>query len=113
MPRSKFRRIVDTLIDGVIIINGSGTILRANPAIKAILGYAEEELLGKNVSTLMLREDRDRRDSCIERYRETGNAQVIGIGREVDAGTRMYDCADRTGGDSGIRQCDQRRSLHP
>ena len=51
MPRSEFRRIVDTLVDGVIIIDQCGIIMRANNAIKVILGYSEAELLARTYHT--------------------------------------------------------------
>ena len=84
MPRSEFRRIVDTLVDGVIIIDIGGTIMRANTAIETIFGYTEAELLGKNVSLLMTSQDREHHDDYITNYHETGRAQIIGTGREVD-----------------------------
>lgn len=84
MPRSEFRRIVDTLVDGVIIIDTSGTVQRANSAVEVILGYTEEELLGKNVSILMTAENHDHHDGYLKNYHETGRAQIIGTGREVD-----------------------------
>lgn len=84
MPRSEFRRIVDTLIDGVVIIDKRGIIVRANNAIQVILGYTEAELLGQNVSTLMQDEDRLVHDAHLDAYHRTGRAQIIGIGREVE-----------------------------
>ncbi len=84
MPRSEFRRIVEALVDGVIIIDRNGTILRANQAIEEILGYTEDELLGQNVSVLMAGEDKEQHDGYLRKYQETGRAQIIGTGREVD-----------------------------
>ena len=84
MPRSEFRRIVDTLVDGVIIIDQRGIIMRANNAIEVILGYTEAELLGQNVSMLMLDQDRLSHDGYLDAYHRTGRAEIIGIGREVE-----------------------------
>ncbi|MEM8768783.1 MAG: diguanylate cyclase [Pseudomonadota bacterium] len=84
MPRSEFRRIVDALIDGVIIIDARGSIMRANPAVEAILGYSEEDLLGENVSIIMTDEDRHAHDGYLARYEQSGNARIIGVGREVN-----------------------------
>lgn len=85
MPRSEFRRIVEALVDGVIIIDGQGVIQRANQAIEDILGYTEDELLGCNVSVLMSGVDREQHDRYLSNYERTGRAQIIGTGREVDA----------------------------
>lgn len=84
MPRSEFRKIVDSLVDGVIIIDQSGVIQRANNAIENILGYQEGELLGKNVAVLMTADDREHHDGYLANYQSTGRATVIGRGREVD-----------------------------
>ncbi len=83
IPRSEFRRIVDSLVDGVVIIDASGTIVRANPAVRTILGYEETELLGQNVSVLMSTQDRDHHDDYLSNYHDTGRSQIIGVGREV------------------------------
>lgn len=85
MPRSEFRNLVDSLVDGVIVISGSGTMLRANVAVCEMLGYQEAELLGQNVSMLMNGYDAEHHDQYLANYLETGRAHIIGIGREVDA----------------------------
>ena len=70
--------------DAIIIIDHYGLIQRFNHAAEGIFGYSEDYLVGKNVSLLMPDPHRGQHDQYIARYRETGNAAVIGIGREVD-----------------------------
>ncbi|MGQ0662270.1 MAG: PAS domain-containing sensor histidine kinase [Pseudomonadota bacterium] len=75
--------VIDTVVDGVIIIDAAGTVLVYNPAARRLFGYEGREVIGRNVSMLMPPPDRDEHDRYLERYRETGLAKIIGIGREV------------------------------
>jgi len=45
--------VLDTLVDGVIIINGLGTMRLFNPACTEIFGYDPSEVLGQNIKMLM------------------------------------------------------------
>lgn len=75
--------ILDTLVDGVIVINEQGIINEFNPAAEKLFGYEAREVLGKNVKILMPQPDRDRHDQYIDNYLSTGIGKIIGIGREV------------------------------
>ena len=83
MPRSEFAPLVDSLVDGVVVINHAGVIVRANPAVCEMFGYDETELLGENVALLMMPEDSQRHDEYLKKYAETGQGSIIGVGREV------------------------------
>lgn len=77
------RAVVNNIADCVISIDSRGVVRGANPAVERVLGYAEDELVGRNVSVLMSGPDAIRHDHYLARYRDTGEARVIGIGREV------------------------------
>ncbi len=47
-------------------------------------GIRAEEVIGRNVSMLMPQPHRGEHDSYVERYLRTGEARLIGIGREVE-----------------------------
>ena len=83
MPRSEFAPLVDSLVDGVVVINQGGTIVRANPAVCEMFGYDETQLLGENVAMLMMPEDSQHHDDYLKNYAETGQGSIIGVGREV------------------------------
>jgi len=77
------RAIVTTAGDAIITIDRQGLIETFNPAAEHLFGYAADEVLGENVRVLMAAPYRDEHDGYIQRYLSTGEARVIGIGREI------------------------------
>lgn len=76
--------IVTTAHDGIISIDERGIVTAFNPAASHIFGYEEEDIIGKNVSTLMSGVNRDDHDVYLRTYLQTGQKKIIGIGREVE-----------------------------
>lgn len=75
--------IMDTVVDGIITIDESGTVLSFNPSASRIFGYAAEEVVGRNVSMLMPQPYSSQHDSYIASYLDSGIRRIIGAGREV------------------------------
>ncbi len=75
--------LLNAAVDSIIIIDKEGTILLFNPTAESIFGYASAEVIGKNVKTLMPQPYRDQHDGFLRRFRDTGKASIIGLGREV------------------------------
>ena len=80
---SLMRCVVDTVVDGIITIDERGLIQSFNPAAERIFGYGPEEIIGQNVRLLMPPPFCDQHDAYLARYLHTGEARVIGRGREV------------------------------
>ncbi len=76
-------KVLETVSEGVIGIDEQGIIDSYNSAAKRIFGYQADEVIGRNVSMLMPETDAVAHDDYIRRYLETGEARIIGIGREV------------------------------
>ena len=75
--------IIQNAIDGIITINERGLIELINPSACKLFGYQPDEVIGKNISMLMPSPDKDQHDEYLARYQRTGQARMIGIGREV------------------------------
>ncbi len=75
--------IFDNVVDGIITIDEEGIIATFNRAAEHIFGYSEGEVVGKNVSLLMPRPDRDRHDGYIRNYVITKIPNLLGTRREL------------------------------
>ena len=72
------RSILDTVQDAMVVIDDHGAILSFSAAGERMFGYAEAELIGENVSTLMPSPDRERHDDYMRNYRRTGVRKTRG-----------------------------------
>ena len=77
------RSILETALDGMVVIDVAGRIEAFNSSAQRMFGYSEGEALGENVRILMGDHDRPRHDGYIGRYVDTGERRIIGIGRIV------------------------------
>ncbi|MEM1046583.1 MAG: PAS domain S-box protein [Pseudomonadota bacterium] len=85
VSEARFAAVLDTAVDGIIVINDTCRILAYNRACQHLFGYTYNEVIGKNVHMLMPENIAAQHDGFIERYLETGEKRIIGIGRELEA----------------------------
>ncbi|MGQ0655776.1 MAG: PAS domain S-box protein, partial [Betaproteobacteria bacterium] len=66
---ARFRRTFDLAASGMAHVDLEGRLIRVNPKLCAMLGYAADELVGRSVKDLSHPEDRDVTDAGRERMR--------------------------------------------
>jgi two-component system sensor kinase FixL len=84
----ELRALLDAAVDAVVVIDSHGRIETFNRAAEQMFGFSAEEILGSNVSLLMPEPHRSEHDAHLRRYLATGQAHIIGYGREVEAQRR-------------------------
>ena len=79
------RSVLASVPDAMIVINQQGQILAFSAAAERLFGYTAQEVAGENVSMLMTGANEAHHDQYIKNYLSTGEKQIIGIGRIVEA----------------------------
>jgi PAS domain S-box-containing protein len=77
------RAVVNTVEEAIITIDAQGIVTDLNPAAARVFGYGAEEVIGRNVKMLMPEPYHREHDGYLSAYLSTGEANVIGPGREV------------------------------
>jgi PAS domain S-box-containing protein len=77
------RAVLNTVVDAIVTIDNKGIIKDLNPAAARVFGYSPEEVVGRNVKMLMPEPYRREHDGYLSAYLSTGQARMIGRGREV------------------------------
>ncbi|MBF0185628.1 MAG: EAL domain-containing protein [Magnetococcales bacterium] len=77
------KTIIETAINGIIVINRDKQVLLFNRAAEQLFGYSAAEMVGQNVNRIMPEPVRTEHDQYVDNYLHTGIRKIIGIGREV------------------------------
>jgi two-component system sensor kinase FixL len=83
MAMTELQALLDAAVDAIIVIDVHGSITTFNAAAERLFGYAADDAIGKQVDMLMPEPYHSAHHSYLERYLATGEAHIIGIGREV------------------------------
>ena len=84
----ELQALLDAAVDAIIVIDSGGQIEKFNQAAEQMFGFSAAEIIGKNIALLMPEPDRSAHDAYLRRYGLTGEARIIGIGRDVQAQRR-------------------------
>lgn len=78
LNEKKLRKVVDSVLDVIIVIDDKGLVLQCNKAIFDVFGYEPSEIMGHNISLLMPEPSRSEHDEYLAKHYQTGKNRVIG-----------------------------------
>lgn len=74
----RFRTFAETAVDGIVTTDDKGKILFFNRVMESLFGYKASELTGQSLTTLMPIEYRENYLEELERYKTTGEHNLLG-----------------------------------
>ena len=80
-----FAALMKAAVDAIVVIEQDGNVIAFSRAAEEMFGYSAAEMLGQDVRVLMPDPYRSRHHSYVQAYCDTGNPQIIGTGRKVQA----------------------------
>jgi two-component system sensor kinase FixL len=83
MVSAELRALLDAAVDAIVMIDEEQRITTFNPAAERLFGYSAESAIGQRVEMLMPEPYRAEHHRYVSRYVQTGEARIIGIGRET------------------------------
>ena len=81
-PAGLSQAILDSTVDGVIVVDGDGRVTTANPAAERMFGWAGPGLVGRDVSDLVAAPVRDRHRRLVATAQAT-SPRIMGKGRDL------------------------------
>jgi two-component system sensor kinase FixL len=85
MGAAEFEALLNAAVDGIIVTDDSGRIVRVNRAAEEMFGYRIAELADQRIDVIMNPRDARAHETYMSNYMRTGQRKIIGIGREVVA----------------------------
>jgi len=81
---TQLRSVLDTVGEGIIVIDATGNIVMLNQEVQNLFGYQRDDLVGKNLQVLMPEKYRTAHATGMKRYLETDVAKVLGKQLELE-----------------------------
>ncbi|BAE51654.1 sensor histidine kinase [Paramagnetospirillum magneticum] len=90
---SWLKGVMDTVVDGIVTIDETGTVLSFNPAAEKLFGWSADQVVGRHVGMLISDPRQDGRGAGFPAYLANGFPEAGPGGREVEGlrrnGTRF------------------------
>src|SRR3974390_24748 len=81
----KLRLLIETALDGVIVVDGKGTIRFVNAIAEKLFGYSRSELVGGNIEVLVPDRFVDAHSVLRTSYMRNPQTRAMGVGRDLYA----------------------------
>ncbi|MDN3922922.1 bifunctional diguanylate cyclase/phosphodiesterase [Roseateles violae] len=88
VDRRRYKQLFESAPDGLLLVDGSGRILHANPAAAAMFGWASGELTGQRVEVLLPAALRHEHERARTRFDVSPQARQMGRGGSLTAARR-------------------------
>lgn len=85
MPESHLNSLFENATEGIILTNGRGQIILANPAAMRMFGYSVDELNGSNIEILIPRDIREKHVGLRNGFHQHPQNRSMGSGRDLYA----------------------------
>ncbi|SMP08838.1 PAS domain S-box-containing protein [Roseibium denhamense] len=83
--QSLLRNVVSASFDGVIVMDGNGTVLDYSPSAEEVFGWKAAEIVGEKMSDYIIPEKyRAMHDAGLEKFLKTGEGPVLGKRIEIE-----------------------------
>ena len=86
--QSQLQAIVDTAVDGIVIMDEEGVIEAFNQSAEVIFGWQAEDVIGRKVEVLLAERLAGDRQGHLAAYLRARHPEIVGKGREVMARDR-------------------------
>ncbi|MDP2430686.1 MAG: PAS domain S-box protein [Pseudomonadota bacterium] len=73
---ARIRAILDTAVDGILVVDEASRVVFANPAICRLIGYSDKELQERPLSDLMPERYRGQHEAGFNRYLNSGHPSM-------------------------------------
>ena len=80
---ARFRAVVQSVPTAILLVSGQGSITFANAQVRAVFGYAPDELVGRQVEDLVPSKARGAHESDRREYMQQAQTRSMGAGREL------------------------------
>ncbi|WNC68080.1 PAS domain S-box protein [Thalassotalea nanhaiensis] len=80
----RFKAILESVADGIIVIDQKGIVQEFSPAAERIFGYKFDEVIGQNINMLQPETIAIKHDEILEGYQTEKSSTVVDQVREVD-----------------------------
>ena len=98
----RLQSIINTVADGIVTVDKQGIIQSGNPAAEGLFGYAQGEMLGMNLRSLVLLPDTELPPGDDKEWIRRLDSAPSAIGRKKDGATAHLEIAIREQSNAGV-----------